>query len=75
MNETPPYRLFNAFTYKEKKIIEQYWPIIEERLKQKYQTEFVLDKNYVLHYDKEKATKDDVLKVVGQVFIEKQNAM
>lgn len=74
MNEIPPYRLFNALSYKEKKIIEQYWPIIEERLKQKYQTEFVLDKNYVLHYDKEIATKDEVLKVVGQVFIEKQNA-
>lgn len=73
LNDLAPYRMFNAITEKEKFVIKKLWPIIKQRLEEKFKTEFVLDEDYNIYYDNEKATKDQVLRVSGDVFMDYYN--
>lgn len=70
LNDLAPYRMWNAITEKEKWLCNKLWPIIKQRLEEKFKTEFVLDEDFNIYYDNEKATKDQVLRVSGEVFMD-----
>lgn len=70
LNDLAPYRMFNAITQKERWLVAKLWPTIKKRLEEKFDTQFALDKDYNIYYDNSKATKDEVLKVSGEVFME-----
>lgn len=68
LNQKPPYRLFCCISNKEKELIKSLWPKMNERLQKKFNTKFNLDFDYNLFYDSQKATKQEVLDVIGEVF-------
>ena len=70
LNDLAPYRMFNAFTQKEKWLVKKLWPTIKQRCEEKFNTSFELDEDFNVYYDNNKATKDEVLKVSGKVFMD-----
>lgn len=67
-NSTPPFRLFNALTKKEIDIFQTLWPRMVEKLQKRFNTEFKIDFDFNIYYDKQKATKEEVLSTIGEVF-------
>lgn len=74
LNDLAPYRLFNAITQKEKWLAKKLWPTMKQRLEEKFKTQFNLDDDFNIYYDNQKATKDQVLKITGQVFMDYYNS-
>lgn len=51
-NSTPPFRLFNALTKKEIDIFQTLWPRMVEKLQKRFNTEFKIDFDFNIYYDK-----------------------
>ena len=68
MNQIPPYRMCNAITEKEQKLYIQLWPKMKQKLENKFERPFGLDINFMLYYNPQGLTKNQVLSVISQVF-------
>lgn len=68
INTTPPYRIYNALSIVEEERFKLIKPKIIQKLTETFHTTFEIDKDYNIHYDKNVATKQQVIRVMGEAF-------